>query len=91
MPAIPRQRCGGRTLEMKQLATAHTHTPLPQIVWSGTCVGNLGSPNFRRRSRFAFRLETGRLLGHGGPIDPKPRPLPALRPGLLDSQAIHVG
>jgi hypothetical protein len=40
MPAIQRQRCGGRKLEMEQFATAHT----PQIVWSGRCVGNLESP-----------------------------------------------
>jgi hypothetical protein len=76
MPAIRRQRRGGRKLEMEQFATARA----PQSFWSRRCVGNLRESNFRRRSRFALRLGTGRLFGPDGPIDPKPRPLPLRDP-----------
>jgi hypothetical protein len=92
MPAIPRQRRGGRKLEIEQFATGHA----PQIVWSGRCVGNLRESNFRRGSRFALRLGTGRLFGPGGPIDPKPRPLPLRDPTSwihkqFTSASGHVG
>jgi hypothetical protein len=58
MPAIQRQRCGGRKLEMEQFATAHA----PQIVRSGRCVGNLESPDTRSGRGYLARSDQGRLL-----------------------------
>jgi hypothetical protein len=61
MPAIPRQRCGGGTLEVNQFATgqAHAHSTKRLV---GNVFAQPWSP-IARRIRFAFRLETGRLLG----------------------------
>jgi hypothetical protein len=66
MPAIQRQRCGGRKLEVEQFATADTNTRMCHKSFDREGVSAIWESNFRRRSRFAFRLETARLLGPGG-------------------------